>query len=70
MKRKFYSVFLKAGVNGPDREYVNSFSGNFTTGADAINYCTAVFPEYADTDFEAEEISKAAFGGNQFDSSN
>ena len=62
MARKYYSVFLKAGINGPDREYVNSFAGNWSTGDDAINYCSCVFPEFTKEDFEAEEISAEAFG--------
>lgn len=63
MTRKYYTVFLKAGIHGPTREYVNSFAGNFTTGADPIAYCVATFPEFEADDFEAEELSKAAWDG-------
>jgi len=62
MARKYYTVFAKPGVLGPERTYVNSLGGNWSTGADAINYVTACFPEFTDDQFVAEEISKEAFG--------
>ena len=58
VQRKYFTVFAKPGVLGPDRTYVNTLGGNWSTGHDAINYVTACFPEFSPEQFEFEELAE------------